>query len=105
MKAESESGLQKACVQLLVARNWLVLRFNPGRSQRGGQWVQPCPEGMSDLVIARDGVVAFLEMKTPKGRLRPTQRDFSDRLRRAGCNYFVCRSVAELQTFLDELDS
>lgn len=55
--------------------------------------------GVPDLclpVAGRDGTHAlYIEMKTPKGRVRPNQQQWIDNLRSAGNSVQVCRSFEE----------
>lgn len=45
-------------------------------------------EGFPDLVLARDGVVIFAELKTDKGRLGPGQKEWAEEI---GAQYRLWR--------------
>lgn len=52
--------------------------------------------GVSDLVVMRrDGVACFLELKTPKGRLSPAQDNFRILCQSRGWPWGVARSVEQ----------
>jgi hypothetical protein len=49
--------------------------------------------GFADLMILCDGRVLFLELKSPKGRLRPTQEAFRDAVLAQGFGWALVRSL------------
>ncbi len=49
--------------------------------------------GFADLMILCDGRVLFLELKSPKGRLRPTQETFRDAVLAQGFGWALVRSL------------
>ena len=49
--------------------------------------------GFADLVVLCDGRVLFLELKAPKGRLRPEQEAFRDAVQAQGHGWALVRSV------------
>jgi hypothetical protein len=104
VEAESESGLTKAVLQLLELRGWKKLRFNPSKADLGGQWVTFCPPGMSDLLLMKNGVAIFCELKTSTGRQRKSQKDFAAFVESAGMTYVIVRDVAELDVILTEVE-
>lgn len=77
----TERAFQAAVVALLRACGWLCFYdTEPRRSVKG--W--------PDLVAVRERII-FVELKTTRGRLRPEQRDWLDRLRAAGAETYVWR--------------
>jgi hypothetical protein len=71
----SEAELQKAVIELAKRLGWRTAHFRPGMTKRGN-WVtavQGDGKGFPDLVLARDGVVLFVELKAAKGRLSMDQ--------------------------------
>lgn len=52
-----------------------------------------CHKGISDLIAVKKGVTAFIEIKTPKGELRPEQLRFSCEIDAHGGIYAILRSV------------
>jgi len=54
------------------------------------------PKGFSDtLFIGDNGKIAFIEIKTPKGRVRPEQEHFLDTMRGKGYKAGIARSVED----------
>jgi hypothetical protein len=49
--------------------------------------------GFADLMILCDGRILFLELKAPKGRLRPDQEAFRDAVLAQGFGWALVRSV------------
>jgi len=49
--------------------------------------------GFADLVILCEGRVLFLELKAPKGRLRPDQEAFRDAVLAQGFSWALVRSL------------
>ncbi len=49
--------------------------------------------GFADLMALCDGRVLFLELKAPKGRLRPTQEAFRDAVLAQGFGWALVRSM------------
>lgn len=58
--------------------------------------------GMPDWLVAHAGRTLWLELKTDVGRLSPAQKLCHERLRRAGHQVQVCRSIFDV---IDALDS
>jgi hypothetical protein len=49
--------------------------------------------GFGDLMVLHDGRVLFLELKSPKGRLRPDQEAFRDAVLAQGFGWALVRSL------------
>ena len=49
--------------------------------------------GFADLLVLCDGRVLFLELKAPKGRLRPDQEGFRDAVLAQGFGWALIRSL------------
>lgn len=74
-------------------------RFNgmmEGSRRKARGVIAGCP----DLAVHWHGRVAYIELKAEKGRLSEAQRDLHGRLRRAGIETGVCRSLVEVLQFL-----
>lgn len=74
----SEAHLQKAVVQLAQTCGWRVAHFHDSRRQ-----VNPdlfvgdrLARGFPDLVLVRNGRMKFIELKTEKGRVSPSQDEW-----------------------------
>ena len=55
-----------------------------------GMGVHP---GFADLMVISGGRVLFLELKAPKGRLRPSQKAFRDAVQAQGFGWALVRSL------------
>ena len=49
--------------------------------------------GFADLMVICDGRILFLELKAPKGRLRPSQEAFRDAVEAQGFGWALVRSL------------
>lgn len=67
MIAETEAGFQAAVVQLAELHGWRWWHDNDSRRNKSG---------FPDLVLVRDGVLIFAELKTEKGRVSPAQTEW-----------------------------
>lgn len=57
--------------------------------------------GVPDMTfILPGGLVAFIELKAPKGRLEPSQKAFAEAAIKAGAAWAVCRSLEEVEATL-----
>jgi len=82
-----------------------VFRINAGKFWQGKLYgnvltdlrvVEGLPEGFPDLLfIGEDGRVAFIEVKTAKGRVRESQKKFISFLRQYGHRAGVARSIED----------
>lgn len=93
---KSETTIQNE-IRCALSIHGLVVRQNVGNfyTEYGGR-VQCGFKGLSDLVyFGNDGVVAFIETKTPKGKLSKEQKQFLARMRCAGYIAGTARSVEE----------
>ena len=93
----SETALQHSIVEALEKMGLLVIRIQCGRVKVRGGWMQLAPEGTPDLLVTGSKYLrkAFLETKTPVGKLSQVQRVMHQRLVRSGERVFVVRSVEE----------
>jgi hypothetical protein len=99
-----EADLQRAVVQALrvaLPRSAIlhhsaneVTEHGPRGARRQailvGMGVHP---GFADLVVFCEGRVLFLELKSPKGRLRPAQAAFRDAVLAQGFGWALVRSL------------
>jgi hypothetical protein len=58
--------------------------------------------GFADLMVICDGRVLFLELKAPKGRLRPAQEAFRDAVLAQGFGWALVRSLDDALGALTE---
>lgn len=91
----TETDIQNA-IRCELSKYGVVVRMNTGFFQTFDGRVIKCGiKGMSDLLFIGQGYVAFIEVKTPTGRLRPEQKNFLARMKSMGHIAGVARSVDE----------
>lgn len=90
-----ERSFQRQVIQLAKLYGWRVAHFRPARGARG-RWFTPVMAdgaGFPDLVLVHPGrqLLAFAELKSDNGRIRPEQEEWLADLREAGIAAFVWR--------------
>ena len=60
-------------------------------------------KGAADILFIHQGVVAFIEVKTPRGKQSKAQIEFQDRCVENMVPYAVVRGVGDVQAFLTDL--
>ena len=76
LRTVTEAQWQAQVVEYAQLRGWMVAHFRPGLNQRG-QWLTAVAAdgaGFPDLVLARDGVVLFAELKRETGKVSDAQQ-------------------------------
>ena len=88
----SESDFQQTVIQLAKLNGWRVAHFRPAMNRRGvwATQMQGDP-GFPDLVLAREGVVIFVELKRERAKLTAEQQAWRWALGagRPGCNAHI----------------
>lgn len=82
LRSEPESAFQGSVVDLAKICGWAV--YHTLRSEGS----EP---GWPDLVLSRDDVILFRELKTEKGKVSKAQQEWIDRLLAAGLDAGVWR--------------
>lgn len=59
--------------------------------------------GAPDLIVSNNGIIAFVEVKTDKGRPSKAQIEFRDRCAEQRLPYAVVRGIGDLQAFLTDI--
>jgi Holliday junction resolvase len=90
-----EGILKSKVVKMLESGGYYVIR----NLQGGIQHVKNHP-GISDLTVIKNGIVTFIEIKTPEGKHREEQLVFMYRLVDAGGRYVTIRSEADAAEFI-----
>jgi hypothetical protein len=98
-----ETAIMNAIRMALSARG-VVLRLNNGvwATPDGRRVSSGLPPGTSDLLFVGHGFVAFIEVKTEAGRLRPEQAHFLREMARLGHRTGVARSVEDALKITEE---
>jgi hypothetical protein len=89
----SEDDLLKCVIDMAHTFGWLVAHFRPAKTEKGWRTAVQGDVGFYDLVIARKGDVAFIELKSEKGKLTEGQKEWIEGMRPCGaprhCDYLV----------------
>jgi hypothetical protein len=75
--------------------NVIAFRIHSGRKNLGGRWIHLGPKGMPDVGVCVRGKALFFEAKIDKNQPTEDQLRQHERLRRAGADVRVIRSVGE----------
>ena len=89
----TESELQKQIIDYLKLCNAIVFRMNSGQRQNN---VKLCPSGTPDILAVLPHKTLWIEVKTDKGKLRPSQITMHSRLKERGQEVIVARSVDDV---------
>ncbi|MGW4525156.1 VRR-NUC domain-containing protein [Amycolatopsis sp. NPDC004378] len=76
----SEEELQQRVLQTARLYGWRAAHFRPAQTAKGWRTPMSGDPGFPDLVLARDGVVLFAELKSRRGRTTPDQDLWLDQL-------------------------
>lgn len=76
----TEAELQQRILQAAQLYGWRVAHFRPAQTAKGWRTPMSGDPGFPDLVLARDGVVLFAELKSHRGRTTPDQDLWLDQL-------------------------
>jgi len=92
----TETDIQRA-IQIALSDYGIVLRLNVGEfTTKDGRYISSgLPVGTSDLLFIGQGYIAFIEVKQPKGRIRPEQIHFINAMRKLGHRAGIARSVPD----------
>lgn len=107
----SETDLQKSVVKYLnlVLPEHKLLHHSPNEGKHKVQYLHKqklmgVMAGFPDLMILiKDVKPLFIELKQPGNYPTEQQRMMGSLLIELGCEYAVCRSVAEVQRFLEHI--
>ena len=80
-----ESQIQKKIIQRLEAAGWFVTKL-----------IQTSTNGIPDLLIIRQGVVMFIEVKNEKGDVSPLQKIRINQIYHSGINTIIARSESDI---------
>lgn len=77
----TEAQLQQAVIDAAWTFGWLVHHVKPARTPDGKYLTRIAGDpGFPDLVLARNGEVLFIELKSKVGRVRPEQKVWAEAL-------------------------
>jgi hypothetical protein len=99
LRITEEGRLKDACKKLFEANGFyyrsVTVGYVPGRTNPSA--------GIPDCVVMKAGVVAWVEYKTPKGKLSKEQETFIFEWTAHGGLVFVVRSLEECQEVIRKL--
>lgn len=101
----SETEIQSAIIDYLHLRKKFVIRLNnipPTQLVNGQRVFRRMPKGsvkgLPDLVVlVEGGFGVWLEVKAPKGKQSPDQKEFEKRIKSLGGEYYIIRDVSDLK--------
>lgn len=97
-----ESKIQKEIMNYLESQNFLVIRnHTQGVRYTRGRGSNP-NKGISDLTIIKNGKIAFIEVKTEKGKLEESQIDFIEKALKYGVPMLVASDVIHVSQFISQ---
>jgi len=94
MAVPTEKSIQTAIRRWLKNNGWFVRKWHQG-SYAGA--------GMPDLLAIKNGVVLFLEIKRPGGKLTKLQERTIRELSEHGANVFVVYSLKEVKAIVERV--
>ena len=89
MKKYLESEIQAKCIKYAQEQGWIVLKV-----------IASNMNGISDLILFKDGKAVFVEIKGEKTRVQPLQLYRQKQLQEQGFKYEIVRSVDEFKSTL-----
>lgn len=103
----SETDLVNGALRALELRRIWAWRANSGttvlKTTKSRRVIKGAPAGTPDvLLILPGGRLAGIELKSPTGRVRSTQKIWSEKAKRHGVRWGVARSVSEVMRLIDK---
>lgn len=104
-----EHTTQSAIQKFAVLKGYVCIRFNSGQTAMDGRMFRSytianngMSAGLADLLlINKQGLHIWVEVKTDKGRQTPAQKQYEQLITKQGGLYFVVRSFAEGQELIE----
>ena len=87
-----EAQFQRTVIELAQLLGWRVHAERPAQTQ-SGRWSTPIQgdRGFPDLILARDGRLVALELKSQAGRIGPGQVEWIEAFAAAGATARIVR--------------
>lgn len=99
-----ETDLQNE-IRIALSKHGIVIRQNTGNFLTAdGRRVKCGVAGLSDLLFIGKGYVAFIEVKTEKGRPTPEQLNFIEIAKKYGHRAGIARSVQDALDLIGEVE-
>lgn len=96
-KSPTEKVIQKEILAWLQDHGYLHWRQNSGNIFVPGRMIRLGYAGLPDIIVvlAPQGRIVGIEVKSARGKLRPAQVEFANKLISKGGEYVVVRSVSD----------
>jgi len=88
MKSTAETAVKRQVKDWLRWKGWFYFHIQQGLGSY---------KGIPDLIAVKDGVVLFIEVKAPNGKLTPDQKKFKKDLEEHGGKYIVARDYRDIE--------
>lgn len=96
---EKETAIVNAICEYLSVKQHFFWRQNTGGMYREGRFFS-LPrfslKGVPDIILVKSGIFVGLEVKTEKGRQSPGQKEFQEKVTKAGGCYYTVRSIDDV---------
>ena len=101
-----EKDIQKTIIDYLRYNGWFVIKNNTVGiyKKNTDSYIPSQAVGLADLTIIKDSRVIMLEVKTPKGKQSDGQIEFEKSWKEKGGEYYVVRSVEEVEQIIKQHD-
>jgi hypothetical protein len=90
-------------IRIALSAHGVCFRMQSGNfTTDRGMRVKIGVTGMSDLLFIGQGYIAWIEVKTPTGRIKPEQLNFISEMKKLGHRAGIVRSVNEALELIGE---
>lgn len=99
-----EIDIQNA-IRIALSKHGVVIRQNTGNFElKDGRRIMCGVKGLTDLLFIGKGYVAFIEVKSAKGKVTSEQFNFIKKMQALGHKAGVCRSVEDALSLIGETE-
>lgn len=92
--AKEEKQIQNAIEHYLTLKKHFFWKNNSGAlPTKSGGFIRFGAVGSPDICLVKDGFFIGLEVKTKTGKQSDGQKDFEKRLKEAGGEYYIVKSI------------
>lgn len=92
MASKPETRIVESIRRQFEIDGWIVIKIHGGPFQVAG---------LPDLLLLRNGVACFVEVKTPTGKVTKLQQHWIERIRAAGFRAGVATNAAEARSICE----
>lgn len=95
IKKQKEGEVQKSIVKILTLKQYYVIRFNSGAMAIDNRYFRAyilpngTSKGLPDLMVFKNGITTFIEVKRKGGKLRDSQKEFIEKIGNYGIKTVV----------------